>query len=76
MPLADCPIVFLSACVGADAEAPQLLQFDSLLNTLKRTLILPDRSEAQSAFVMQVDHCFPIKGHGTVLTGMHFVESF
>jgi len=41
-----------------------------LLDTLQRGISLPNRDEIQNtAFHFSIDHCFPIKGKGTVLTG-------
>eukprot|EP01135_Chromosphaera_perkinsii_P005157 Nk52_evm5s319 gene=Nk52_evmTU5s319 len=39
-----------------------------LLETLKRTLREPERKE-DGPFVFSSDHCFAIKGHGTIFTG-------
>jgi len=41
-----------------------------LLDTLQRSVSPPNRDEIQNtAFHFSIDHCFPIKGQGTVLTG-------
>ena len=39
-----------------------------LINTLSSCCYRPER-DAQGSFVFAVDHCFCIKGHGTVMTG-------
>lgn len=41
---------------------------DILLNTITNTVILPKRFY-DGNFFFSVDHCFPIKGQGTVITG-------
>jgi selenocysteine-specific elongation factor len=45
-----------------------VLGLDELLRALGEALELPRRSEGGPLY-MAVDHCFPIKGQGTVLTG-------
>ena len=44
------------------------LGVDELLNAIKDTIYLPKR-ETSGPFVFSVDHCFGIKGQGTVMTG-------
>ena len=41
---------------------------DSLIATIRENLSLPLRN-SDGPFYYAIDHCFPIKGHGTVLTG-------
>jgi len=38
------------------------------IERLREMTILPRRSD-EGPFLMSIDHCFPIKGQGTVLTG-------
>ena len=45
-----------------------LIGIETLVSTLKDMTYLPDRKE-DGALVFSVDHCFSIKGQGTVLTG-------
>jgi len=45
---------------------------DNFLATLRRlTLLLPERKRdpPNSPFVFAVDHCFNVRGQGTVMTG-------
>ena len=51
---ADAP----KACVGVDA----------LVNKLKEMTFVPKRSSS-GPFLFAIDHCFNIKGQGTVMTG-------
>uniref|UniRef100_A0A914XS14 Tr-type G domain-containing protein n=1 Tax=Panagrolaimus superbus TaxID=310955 RepID=A0A914XS14_9BILA len=39
-----------------------------LINVLKQKFFIPERISSGN-FVMVIDHCFPIKGKGTVMTG-------
>jgi selenocysteine-specific elongation factor len=41
---------------------------DTLTNLLKSTVTIPHR-DTSAPFYFAIDHCFAIKGHGTVLTG-------
>lgn len=40
----------------------------TLVNTLLETISIPKRDPGGS-FLMLIDHCFPIKGKGSVVTG-------
>ena len=40
-----------------------------LLDALARSSFLPQRDEKSSALLFAVDHCFAIRGQGTVMTG-------
>ena len=42
---------------------------DKLVETLCNKLPVPRRDEINHNFLFSVDHCFPIRGRGTVLTG-------
>jgi selenocysteine-specific elongation factor len=42
---------------------------DQLIYTLSNKLPVPRREEVHANFLFSVDHCFPIRGRGTVLTG-------
>ena len=46
----------------------KLSGIDHLVSTLKDMTYLPNR-KGDGNFVFSVDHCFSIKGQGTVLTG-------
>jgi len=62
------PMVPMSACPGADASGSEHPGMDVLLDTIKRSTRMPMRNYDEP-FLFAVDHCFPIKGQGTVLTG-------
>ena len=44
------------------------MQLDGLLGVLQERLVEPARSR-DGPFLFAIDHCFPIKGQGTVITG-------
>jgi len=74
------PIVLTAAAVGGEKVASvsaqassissqlQSLGVDDLVELIKESAIIPIRNSS-SPFYYAIDHCFPIKGHGTVLTG-------
>ena len=73
---ADAPIVAVSAHVGGmgkdDSVGKKIetIGVDKLIDTMRSFVELPDRSNAkESELFFSVDHCFQIKGQGTVLTG-------
>ena len=41
---------------------------DTLVNLIKDTVVIPNR-KPDAPFYYSIDHCFAIKGHGTILTG-------
>jgi selenocysteine-specific elongation factor len=41
---------------------------EHLVDTIKDLVVIPARN-IHSSFYFAIDHCFPIKGHGTVMTG-------
>ena len=47
----------------------QMLNIDKLIDTLKASTFLPDRLHVTDPFLFFVDHCFSIKGQGTIMTG-------
>jgi selenocysteine-specific elongation factor len=49
-------------------EGSKSLGVDALVEHLIQTLEVPKR-DSTGKFLMAVDHCFPIRGQGTVLTG-------
>jgi selenocysteine-specific elongation factor len=83
-PFADAPMVAAAAAVGGEKVAAATgggakaaaageaggppLGMEELVATLRRTMPYPAR-RAEGPLYMAVDHCFPIKGQGTVLTG-------
>ncbi|XP_063227271.1 selenocysteine-specific elongation factor isoform X2 [Bacillus rossius redtenbacheri] len=66
----DAPVVSVAAKPGGtealQSNAPIGLQ--GLMETLKGLTFLPQR-DSSLPFLMAVDHCFPIRGKGSVLTG-------
>jgi selenocysteine-specific elongation factor len=65
------------SALPSDASTPSMTvvpefrgagNLDTLLSVLAERVIIPSR-DASGPFVMAVDHCFPIRGHGTVATG-------
>ncbi|NXP34932.1 SELB factor, partial [Leiothrix lutea] len=67
---AGCPIVAVAAKPGGP-EAPESespLGVSELIEVLKSEAYLPSR-DPSGHFLMAVDHCFSIKGQGTVMTG-------
>ncbi|XP_010615625.1 selenocysteine-specific elongation factor isoform X2 [Fukomys damarensis] len=64
------PIIPVAAKPGGpeapEAEAPQGIS--ELIELLKSQISIPTRDPSGS-FLMSVDHCFSIKGQGTVMTG-------
>ncbi|KAJ8299880.1 hypothetical protein KUTeg_021399 [Tegillarca granosa] len=69
---AGCPIVCTAANVGGSKdiqdESTESLGLDDLVATLKANTYLPKRSP-EGSFIFSVDHCFSIRGQGTVMTG-------
>ncbi|KAF7208623.1 selenocysteine-specific elongation factor [Nothobranchius furzeri] len=66
----DCPVIAVAAKPGgpdaADTEEPQGVP--DLMELLKKQTYLPKR-DPKGDLLMAVDHCFSIRGQGTVLTG-------
>ncbi|XP_063071281.1 selenocysteine-specific elongation factor [Engraulis encrasicolus] len=66
----DCPVIAVAAKPGgpeaADTEEPQGIT--ELVEVLKQQAFLPQR-DASGPLLMAVDHCFSIRGQGTVMTG-------
>ena len=77
---ADAPLMGVAACVGgekvaaADGETSNVqssnesFNVNELIDLLRSKLPQPNR-QATGPFSFSVDHCFPIRGRGTVLTG-------
>ncbi|OQS07845.1 selenocysteinespecific elongation factor [Thraustotheca clavata] len=64
--IVDAPIVPVAA---GDAEGLRLsIGIDNLLDTIQQYLFLPERT-SDGPFCYAIDHCFPLRGKGTVLTG-------
>lgn len=66
----DCPVIAVAAKPGgpeaADTEEPQGVP--ELIQLLKAQTFLPQRDPGGD-LLMAVDHCFSIRGQGTVMTG-------
>uniref|UniRef100_A0A8C4YPN2 Selenocysteine-specific elongation factor n=1 Tax=Gopherus evgoodei TaxID=1825980 RepID=A0A8C4YPN2_9SAUR len=65
-----CPIAAVAAKPGGP-EAPETvnpLGVSELIEVLKSQAYLPTR-DPMGPFLMAIDHCFSIKGQGTVMTG-------
>lgn len=64
----NIPVIPVSANVGAKEEKHDSENIDLLIKTLLTDLRLPKRTPAGDFFFL-IDHCFPIKGQGSVVTG-------
>ncbi|CAB3367579.1 Hypothetical predicted protein [Cloeon dipterum] len=53
---------------GQETESPAPVGLDDLLECLRKSAFVPERDES-APFVFSVDHCFGIRGQGTVMTG-------
>uniref|UniRef100_A0A3Q3BAL4 Selenocysteine-specific elongation factor n=1 Tax=Kryptolebias marmoratus TaxID=37003 RepID=A0A3Q3BAL4_KRYMA len=66
----DCPVIAVAAKPGGpeapDTEEPQGVP--QLIELLKKQTYLPKR-DPKGDLLMAVDHCFSIRGQGTVMTG-------
>jgi|UPI000581AED2 selenocysteine-specific elongation factor len=77
---ANAPIVGVAACVGGEKVAAasedmsklevrnETYNMETLVQTLQDKLPPPKRTP-EGSFYFSVDHCFSIRGRGTVLTG-------
>nr|AGP03156.1 selenocysteine-specific elongation factor [Amblyomma maculatum] len=67
---ADAPIISVAANPGGAEDAGQAaaLGLDGLVEALCQAARLPERQD-KGPLVLSVDHCFLVKGQGTVLTG-------
>ena len=72
----DVPMVAISAAVGGEKVAAltsstplQSNSIEGLIQLLKSQIKLPHRAYQNANFYFAIDHCFPIKGKGTVITG-------
>jgi selenocysteine-specific elongation factor len=75
---ANAPLVGVSACVGGEKIAAHAstvnntnatIHMDELVKVLREQLPPPQRNNACGKFYFSIDHCFSIRGQGTVLTG-------
>jgi selenocysteine-specific elongation factor len=60
-----------AATPAAVASAPPSVNVEAVTSSVLKLLdvALAERKPSSSAFLMYVDHCFAVKGQGTVLTG-------
>lgn len=73
----NAPMIGVSACIGGEKVAAieststvnPTYNIDTLVETLQKSLPAPKRKPGSASFYFAIDHCFPIKGMGTVLTG-------
>ncbi|XP_064649469.1 selenocysteine-specific elongation factor-like isoform X2 [Lineus longissimus] len=65
----NSPIVSVAARPGGpEGQGTEVIDVDKLIEALKQNTYKPNRSP-QGTFIYAVDHCFSIKGVGTVMTG-------
>lgn len=64
----NVPIVPVAAAVGADTEGKNHQGIENLISTLIDNVELPVRN-LNGPFFYLIDHCFSVKGQGTVVTG-------
>ncbi|RNA05611.1 selenocysteine-specific elongation factor [Brachionus plicatilis] len=55
--------------VAASLQNESMLNMNTLIDKLSQITFLPSRNEQDGPFLYSVDHCFTIKGQGTVMTG-------
>ena len=71
---AEAPIIGVAArpggagSAGEDTEPAPSEGISELLSLLKSQMTIPQRAPG-GPLLFAIDHCFPIKGQGTVLTG-------
>ena len=67
---ANSPIIPCAANVGASDDTNEIrrIGMDDLITCLCRETYIPSR-DAKGPFLFSVDHCFSIRGQGTVMTG-------
>jgi len=69
---ASAPLSSVSGLVGTasgESLSEPLSNVKNLVEALLDTVEIPMRKEVTNPFLFAIDHCFPIKGQGTVLTG-------
>lgn len=73
----DAPVVACAACVGGEkvasvrnitTEKAETVGLEDLVETLRKRATVP-RRDTDGPFFFAIDHCFPIRGQGTVVTG-------
>ena len=70
---ANCSIVAVSANLelnkNENSDPKVSSNIPELIETIKQHTIIPDRKKVNENFLFAIDHCFTIRGQGTVLTG-------
>jgi selenocysteine-specific elongation factor len=51
------------------AATANMINMDALIETLRNVTFVPSKRAESGQFLFAVDHCFQIKGQGTVMTG-------
>ena len=64
----EIPVVPVAACVSADVAVGESIGIEELMTTLLANLTFPER-DPTGDFCYLIDHCFALKGKGSVLTG-------
>ncbi|XP_067141195.1 selenocysteine-specific elongation factor [Centruroides vittatus] len=64
----NVPVVAVAAKPGGTEENSEPIGVKELINLLCEHVFVPKRS-AEGPFMFAVDHCFSIRGQGTVMTG-------
>lgn len=64
----NAAVVPVSAHPSSDVPDGKPIGISNLIEVIKQHTYIPERSD-QGPFVFAVDHCFAIKGQGTVMTG-------
>ncbi|KRX02832.1 Translation protein, beta-barrel domain [Pseudocohnilembus persalinus] len=65
---ANVPMVEVSAAVSANPSG-ETIGVQKLIETLLQIVEYPERKQEKLPFLFLIDHCFPIKGQGSVVTG-------
>eukprot|EP00002_Diphylleia_rotans_P018534 TRINITY_DN3588_c0_g1_i2.p1 TRINITY_DN3588_c0_g1~~TRINITY_DN3588_c0_g1_i2.p1 ORF type:complete len:456 (-),score=94.69 TRINITY_DN3588_c0_g1_i2:427-1794(-) len=63
----EVPMIAVAACPGADPSGAPL-GLSEFLSTFSASIKIPQRNP-DGPFLFAIDHCFAIRGQGTVLTG-------
>ena len=66
---AQCPIIAVAAKTGgSDSESSESIGLEDLITCLNDHSFIPTRNTT-GPFMFAVDHCFSIRGQGTIMTG-------
>lgn len=64
----NCAFVPVSACQDSENPVHASDGISDLVKLLTKSAFVPKR-ETSGKFLFSIDHCFPIKGQGTIMTG-------